>query len=287
MKLNITKYLAKAAVVMLVAMCSCSADEDAQDITDGKIDFTSIDQLATESCSYMEVDFEETCMDYESYIAGSDEWQPAPLAFPGHSYDQSFIIANGRYISPMALLNTTYGWSRLYWPWKAYCKETGYDKTICIGKKISVDKQEPSMWFGDLKNFDDLEEYFYDGDGSAQRRLHHLTSVYLIHFASDKYLKLSRLGVRYTTDENHKPTNMTVHKYIYVYKKDKADKKILDKMAVYDSELEAKLDMINMMRGYFGNTVDVNKYLDPEDQVKESIIDFDKIEQDIRAGRIH
>lgn len=80
---------------------------------------------------------------------------------------------------------------------------------------------------------------------------------------------------------------MTVHKYIYVYKKDKADKKILDKMAVYDSELEAKLDMINMMRGYFGNTVDVNKYLDPEDQVKESIIDFDKIEQDIRAGRIH
>ena len=80
---------------------------------------------------------------------------------------------------------------------------------------------------------------------------------------------------------------MTVYKYIYVYKKDKADKKMLKKMAVYDSELEAKRDMINMMRRYFGRSVDVNKYLDPKDRVEESIIDFDKLEQDICNGRIH
>ncbi|MDE6333834.1 MAG: hypothetical protein K2L77_04210, partial [Muribaculaceae bacterium] len=126
-----------------------------------------------------------------------------------------------------------------------------------------------------------------DSDGPAQRQLHHLSSVYVIHFASDKFLKLSRLGVRYSEDENRNPVDMTVYKYIYVYKKDKADKKMLKKMAVYDSELEAKRDMINMMRRYFGRSVDVNKYLDPKDRVEESIIDFDKLEQDICNGRIH
>lgn len=142
------------------------------------------------------------------------------------------------------------------------------------------------MWFGELTNFDNLK-YLDDGDGPAQRRLHHLSSVYRIHFANEKFLKLSRLGVRHAQDENHKPINMMVYKYIYVYKKDQADKKIFNGMAIYDSEMEAKLDMIDMMRSYFGKTVDVNKYLDQDDKVNDPIIDFDKLEQDIRDGLVH
>lgn len=285
MKQRIIIYIA-IVTMMLTAMYACSANEDTPDFNDGTIDNTTLDKLTTESCDYSTVEFEEYCMDYESFIAGSDEWKPAPPAFPGHQYDHSFIIANGRYASPLQLLNVTYGWSKLYTPWKVYCKETGYDKTICIGQKVSVNKQEPSMWFGELTNFDDLK-YLYDGDGPAQRRLHHLSSVYRIHFANDKFLKLSRLDVRHAQDENHKPINMTVYKYIYLYKKDQAGQKALNDMAIYDSEIEAKLDMINMMRSYFGKTVDVNKYLDKDDMVNDPIIDFDKLEQDIRDGRIH
>lgn len=273
-------------MLAMLLFAACSADEDMPDFTDGTIDNTFLDKLTTESYALSNVEFEESCMDYDSYIAGSDEWLPAPLAFPGHQYDQSFIIANGYHLKPLALTNVNYGCSRVYVPWKAYCKETGYNKTIYIGHKLSVDKHEPSMWFGELTNFDDLK-YLFDGDGPAQRKLHHLSSVYQIHFASDKFLKLSRLGVLYAQDENHKPINMRVYKYIYVYKKDKADKKMLKEMAVYDSELEAKLDMINMMRSYFGKIVDVNKYLDKDDMVNDPIIDFDKLEQDLRNGRAH
>lgn len=286
MKQNLIVRMAGATALMLTALCACTADEDMPDFNDGTIDNTALDKLTTESCSYSTVEFEEYCMDYESYIASSNEWRPAPPAFPGHQYDESFIMANGRYAWPLGLRNVAYGYSRLYTPWKIYCEQTDYDKTIYIGQKVSVDKQEPSIWFGELTEFDDLK-YLYDGDGLAQRQLHHLSSVYIIHFASDKFLKLSRLGVRYSEDENHKPVDMTVYKYTYVYKKEKADKKMLKKMAVYDSELDAKLDMINMMRRYFGRTVDVNKYLDPKDRVAESIIDFDKLEQDIRGGRVH
>lgn len=286
MKQNLTFCMLAAAAIMLTAMYACSANEDIPDFTDGTIDNTSLDKLTTESCSYSSIEFEEYCMDYESYIAGSEEWGPAPLAFPGHQYNQSFVIADGRYAVPLSLTNVTYGSSRLLAPWKAYCNQTGYDKTIYIGYKISVNKQEPSLWYGELPNFED-HMGLYGVDGPAQRRLHHLSTVYSIHFASDKYLKLSKLGVRYATDENHKPVNIEVYKYIYVYKKDKADKKMLQKMAVYDSELEAKLDMINMMRSYFGKTVDVNKYLDQDDKVNDPIIDFDKLEQDIRDGLVH
>ncbi|MDE6334697.1 MAG: hypothetical protein K2L77_08645, partial [Muribaculaceae bacterium] len=120
MKQNLIIRMAGAAALMLTAMCACTSDEDISDITDGKINNISLDKLTSESCLYSAIEFEEYCMDYESYIAGSNEWKPAPPAFPGHQYDKSFIIANGRYARQLGLLDVTYGYSRLYTPWKIY-----------------------------------------------------------------------------------------------------------------------------------------------------------------------
>ncbi len=101
-----------------------------------------------------------------------------------------------------------------------------------------------------------------------------------------KILSISKDGIRMYYQENLTSSYYTSasKNYIINYEKLNLSNIDTDKFLYYDSRTEALLDIVRMLRAYFGDSVDVNQMFDPQYGLLNSVYNLKKIEENILAG---
>ena len=235
----INKLMAIAiALLAMVAISACSY-EDPDIAFKGNIDANFLNSLARgeTSITLSKTDCKEYEMDYQKYLNGSGKWDKAEDGRLGGSDlgVDKLIIINSRTWNPILLFNkSTLAPSLIYEPWEIYCKETGFDKEIYIACPIE-----------------------YDAD-SKTLKIENIT--FSIEKAENDKLILSTVGeiYQYTQPDKFEPTKAS--KTILFYKKSAMEPPDMDNILYFDTEKEAKLAMVRILRGHFGDYIDRNHY---------------------------
>lgn len=263
------KYLnyinAFVAVVMLALCSACSSEEEDIDLSfDGVIDNKVLDKLVNETSEYVCIDEKSYRMDCDDYLNGTGEWEEVVGPwFVARSQESGrrWILSKGQLIIPMGFVRSTGSTTMDFADaWDIYCKQSGYDKTIAVGRSISVDKEKHTL------NSEPNTEYPW---------LHSHYFIYNIHKADGKYLAVSHdYPEQGPNDKGEIVYRERAHKENLLFIKVK--KPNMKKFQVFENGEDATLWMIKKMREYFGDTIDAYKYT--SEGKKGRIIDLVELE---------
>lgn len=249
---ELSKKLYTIAVTLLVLMLTACEDS---------LDNNFLNDLAAGKAS-AELEMKDHTMvqmDYREYLNGSEEWidKGFPDGGTGLSRLTPLIIYKGRSCQPI-VLETTASTSKLYYPWKAYCKQKGYEQPIYLTAPVIFDEAKQKLTIRDME-FDIL--HMHDSEMSVRV----ITLGYGIEQAGDEL----------------KP--MTAYKHELTLVRKSLAKKDVKGAAFFTSVKDAKLYMIKLIRDELGDRIDVRDYLgskwiDPE----WAVYDLAQLEEDIR-----
>ena len=152
-----------------------------------------------------------------------DEWQETFICGWGAS---SLVITDGNALSPVSLMNPTDGYSILLLPWKVYCYETGYDKCFAFDSPFEYDAVNKTVTIGTSKH--NIEK----ADGNE------LNISEILEWDIDGEPGL----VKFTYCYIKMPDTVSPEKYIIV-----------------DTEKEAKLAMLKLLRERYGDVMELKE----------------------------
>lgn len=258
----INKLMAIAiALLAMVAVCACSSYEDPDVAFKGNVDGNFLNALARgeTSVTFSKKDSKSYEMDYAAYLNGTGKWDDEPkdqLGGGGLGYDK-LVIINGRTWSPLELYDkSTLAPSLLVTPWKVFCKETGYNKDVYVACPMEFDAESKSLKIGEL--------------------------TYSVEKAEGNELTLSRIGQIYQINDQTGDFEITkAYKTVVFYKKAAMETPDMNQVVYFDSEKDAKLGMIAMLREHFGDIIDLNHY---GHMYTFSILNLAIMEENIRNG---
>lgn len=160
-------------------------------------------------------------------------------------------IIDGYSWKPMSFLSHCLSPILLYFPWEIYCEKTGFNKTITILSRFEYDPVKQQVTINN--NNYDIEK----AEDNA------LTISYTQNNWENENILQKRI-LRYTILKNSVST---------------------DNYMLFNSENEAKLSIVRMMREYFGDFVNVNDYLPEKEKILYPIINLALMEEDLINGR--
>lgn len=252
----------KTTIITLAAMLfvSCSDDDEWKDFN-GNIDSKVLTEI-TEG----RVDAFYQVQQYKTYRKDSstgNQWQEFNLSdYAGLSLDLlSFNVRDGYSWEPVCMFSNVFGPSRLDTPWFVYCRLTGYGKQVYVKRTIEFDSSDNSLLINDLK----CSVAKADGNG---------------------------LNLSYTIPYSYRDANSGkmesgeyLVKLMLVRQPSTGLPEVAD-METFNTHINAKLGMIDLMRQEFGNIFDPADYQNRiAENIGSEIIDFDDLAEKIRVGQ--
>lgn len=217
---------------------------------------------AEESPSYMEMlsrGDESACFTLEELLMyrldpGAVEWKEENwddydgLSLPTPS---TLTIHEGRTWTPLNMFSSSLGPSPLSMPLLAYRNVTGFDKKFYVATPVEYDREQNSVT---IKN-----------------------TVCSVLTATPDKLVMTCTEPFWVSGggEGKFKWNMT-------YVREELTLPDMDKIVFYDSELEANLAIIDMLREEFGNVFNINEYLGGYIYLDDPIVNLDEVEKEIR-----
>lgn len=244
--------MAIALATMMFTACEDSLNDNVDNFLKGLADGNASAELEMKGHTMLE-------MEYEDYLNGSEEWvdKGFPDGGTGLSHLMPLIIYNGQSCQPI-VLETMSSTSKLFYPWKAYCKHKGYEQPIYLTAPVKFDETKQKLIIKDME-FDIL------GVHGREMDVRVITFGYGIEYPGDKL----------------KPMTAYKHELTLVCK-NLANKNVENAM-YFTSAKEAKLYMIKLIREELGDKIDVRDYLgstfiDPD----WAVYDLAQLEEDLR-----
>lgn len=265
--MHMWKLVAGAAVsflMMALAVCSCSNDSKPEQTGMEDIDAVFLSGLARgEISTVFDLDKMEVLEKNYDPVNGVDgNWRESSLLgweYPDYS---SIMVMSGSVWRPIWLFHISAESSILYYPWKYYCKETGWTKAI----RIAV-------------------AFEFDADN---KKLRIDKSSYDIEKADTKSITISSTLVREVPDNGDGDLVPGLLKFVLHYSRDSKAPDV-DSILFFDSEKDAKLAMVRMMREYFGDKIDLCDYAEEDDYAdrifENPVIDLAALEDDLLNDR--
>ncbi|MDE6753710.1 MAG: hypothetical protein K2J82_03760 [Muribaculaceae bacterium] len=161
------------------------------------------------------------------------------------------LIHDGKTWSPIELFNLIQGWHPLYYPWIAYQNKIESAVTVYVTRPFQFDSQNNSLQL----------------DGRD----------YEVETANDNEMTL----IYYSKYISEVPGT---DKYIMRYKKSSADMNSLSKNPFFESDKEAKLGIIELLRNELGNLFNINPYIEPYVSFPNPLVNLDRIEEIVNDG---
>jgi len=227
------------ALFVAAIMCACSSYDDPDIDFKGNIDNTFMNSLArgTTSVTFTWDDILEYEMDYKEYQKGERKWEDVTGKYIGGALPGfgKLIILNGCSWSPVSLTDpTTSCPSMISAVWPIYCRLTGFDKEVYVACPIEFDAEKKTLKVDDC--------------------------IYNIEKAEGDNMILSTESVFYRSDEREGLVPSHARKYVIFYKKATMESPDMDKVIYFDSNKEAQIAMVVMLREYFGDKINLNSY---------------------------
>ena len=210
-----------AVAIPLLAMVAVSAcSSDEPDPYKGKVDSHFLSTLVRGDESVL---LQLNGFHTARKKATDDEWQETFIC--GWSAS-SFVIVDGKALSSVSLMNPIIGYSILLLPWDIYCRETGYDKYFALASPFVVDAANKMITIG--------------------------TSKYNIDKADGNELNMSEI-LEWDIDGEPGLTKVT---YCYIKM---ADTVSPEKYIIVNTEKEAKLAMLKLLRERYGDVMELKE----------------------------
>ncbi len=172
-----------------------------------------------------------------------------PNDLPIHS---KIYFTEGKLCFSLDLTSTIINFHPLFYPLEFYRVQTKFDSQYMISSPLNI-KDENKITIND-------KEYE------------------ILSISHDKITML------YLEPFNLRNGTINFRNYLIDYKSYNLDPIKIEKILFYDSRTEALLDIIKMLREYFGDTVDVTPYFKDRIKLNEPVFNLKKIEENILAG---
>lgn len=239
-----------AAGLMLLTSC---AGDDAPDMPKDNADFFKALTRGEASVSYKLASFEA----YDKEYAVSDkyeklnleDWVGWELPAPG-----VITIHEGKTWSPLVMFTEVEGPVALSFPLEAYRQKTGFSKRFYVACPFEYDDESNEVTIGEKR---------YEKVSVNEEEL-------VVNYISQYW----KGGVEGVAGE---------WKWVLTYEKSALSLPDMEKILFYDSEYDAFMAILEMLRAEFGDEVNVNDYLSQWVILDEPVFNFDEIESRIKA----
>lgn len=176
----------------------------------------------------------------------------------GATIPVNIVFCEGSAWLELELLDEVDGPDPLYMPLYAYKKVTGFDKKFYLRTPFNFNNEDNTLNI--------LGKQFNVVGGNKSFLC--LTYEYKYHMSSDVEKEFGFSGWH---------IDKTMHKCTPLRHEDKA------KIEFFDSEFDAKIAIIEMIRAKFGSIFNLNDYLYPEIILDKPMVNLDEIEANLRA----
>ena len=254
------KIIVAVAAIAVVAMVACTSYEDPDIAFKGKIDknFLSSVSRGETSVTYTKKDSRDYFKDIAAANNSDEKWREDREEVDGWSSPLPMIltITDGRAWSPIDLNDPiTLCPSLVSSPWIIFCKETGYDKEVYIACDVEYNEDDNVLKIGNI-------------DLSVEK-------------ASDNQLTASYIYTISKVD-NDVLVPWRLEKTVVFYERSMLAELDKDKIIFFETEKEAKIAMVQMLREYFGDEINLNHY---GNMYTYPIINLALLEDDLRNDR--
>ncbi|MDE6333559.1 MAG: hypothetical protein K2L77_02820 [Muribaculaceae bacterium] len=259
----INKLMAVAiALLAMVAVSACSSYEDPDTAFKGKIDDGFMNSMARgeTSVTFRQTDYLKYEMDYNAYQYRTGKWSEAKELLDGESTPgiNGLTVLNGNSWRPVNRYQIYTGCpSSLFSVWTIYEELNGFNKAVYVSCPVEYN--------ADNKTFK-VED-----------------TVYNIEKATDNELVLSTEGLSYSMNNQHELVPSKATKYIMFYNKAAMEIPDIENCIYSESETNAKLQMVKILREYFGDEINLNHY--HGNMLTYPIVNLKKIEEHLRSGK--
>lgn len=246
MKLN---YVYITLALSLFGLVACEDDKDKS--PENTQEYMEALSRGSEAATYELSKVDIFRREYDS----NKGWEEVnPMDYIGLYVDapENLTIYDGRTWIPLELFSPVTGPDELELPLRAYRLQTGFDKDFYIASLIDYNAEEGTM------------------------KIDGMPYTVLSASASNLDLQLIHQFVQGGTDKRGE------FRYDLYYEHKSFSLPDMGKILFYDSELEAKLAIIEMLRARFGNVFNLNDYLGGDVILDDPIVDLDEIESRIR-----
>lgn len=183
-------------------------------------------------------------LNFQLSDANNGEWTEVSLLGSYPTNPRKFQIKDGKCMADLDLSKITYTIHPLCYPWYAYCRATDFNKRICCAIPLSYD--------------------------SAKNRLTIGTYNFRIETANN-----SRLAISY--QDSNFPSMLDWMEY----EVNDSSRTTTDNTLFFNSEVEACLTMIEMMRAEFGDSFNINSYFNGNIILDEEIVNIDELKEKV------
>ena len=226
-------------MLAMLLFAACQSYDDPDVAFKGNIDDGFLNSLARgeSSISLTETDSRYYEKDYDNYRHNSGKWEePKEDLLGGGFRSKNLIITEGKSWSDVLLYNpSTLAPSLVAYPWEIYCQKTKFDKKVYVACPVKYNATDKTLSIDD--------------------------KTFTVEKASDTELILSITGLLYKSNvSTGKLEPSKASKNILFYEKAAIETPDIDNAIYYDSNKNAKIAMVKMMREYFGDVINLNLY---------------------------
>lgn len=256
--------IAMIAMIAMIAISACSTQDEPEPKYKGNIDVNFLSSLARGERSVI---FDlDTLIIYEKNIdlakGSSNEWQEISDLMIGWSYKSpgALHIISGQSWTPLRLFNITDP-SILCLPWDFYCQETGFKQKIMIASTFKFDPNNLVVTIGDTK----YEVEKADGDK------YNTSTIYETNLYDAGINEVIPILRKIVSCYTIRTKEVDPDEYLY-----------------FESENEAKIAMIRMMREYYGDVVNMMDIVDEkykDNYAEHPLLNLAAVEDDLLNGR--
>lgn len=258
----INKLMAMAiALLAMAAVSACSSEDDPNDAFKGNVDKNFMESIARgeTSITFNLNHINGYEMDYAAYQDGTGKWGTRKeLDGPSISGINGLTVLNGNSWRSVKRYQIYTGCpSPLFDVWTIYEELNGFRKGVYVSCPVEYN--------ADNKTFK-VED-----------------TVYNIEKATDNELVLSTEGLSYSMNNQHELVPSKATKYIMFYNKAAMEMPDIETCIYSESETNAKLEMVRILREFFGDEVNLNNY--HGNMLTYPMVNLKTIEEHLRSGK--
>lgn len=239
------KQLFIIAILSVIALSSCTGDE-ANDYVDSQY-LNSITRGETTTTYILKSEEEYKKLDESANYVRVKDMVGGEL--PGSDI---VIFHNGKSCTPLILFYESFGSHPLAHPLDAYRKKTGFTGNFYVTSRMEYDENTNKMTVG---------QYVYDVQSASKSEL------VLVHYS------------RYVEGATGKKGT---YKVILHYEVRQVEVSLYANSYFYETDYDAYLGLLNLIRDELGSVINVNEYLAPAFEYDDPIYDLDEIEAKLK-----
>lgn len=209
-------------------------------------------------------------MDYQDYLKGNGKWvedNRTGLIGPNDNiFLNKVIITKGCLLEPLSMVDrSTLQPSELHGVWLGYCEATGFDKEIFIESKLEFNSLEHTM---NVSTWRHVPIYNEDNQ-SISINAYIYKQPFTIIKADDKNLTLAFFARNRVPDEESDERIDVAQKQLIFFNIRELSAAEKNNIKTYNSDYEARLDMIRLAKDYFGNYYKSTNLVELEQKIKD------------------